>query len=137
MAGAPSLLPTAGIPLLSTGQAARLLGVSQHTVIRACHDGHLVPDEVTPGGHRRFAADRITRLAPLPGQLVGTGGAARALGLSAERLRRAVSHGTVTPAAITPGGHRRFATAGLTSNGAHSNGNSGPRSEANGLSNAS
>ncbi len=137
MAGAPSATPSAGTRLLSTGQTARLLGVSQHTVIRACRDGHLVPDETTPGGHRRFAADRISRLAPLPGELVGTGGAARALGLTAERLRRAVSHGTVTTATVTPGGHRRFATAGLMSNGLHSNGEAGGETAANGLGNAS
>lgn len=45
--------------LISSGEAARLLGVSQHTVIRAVHHGRLVPDEITPGGHYRFAQDRI------------------------------------------------------------------------------
>jgi excisionase family DNA binding protein len=122
MAGAPEAAPTAGTRLLSTAEAARLLGVSQHTVIRACRDGHLVPDEVTPGGHRRFAEGRIRKLSPLVGELVGTGGAARALGLTAERLRRAVNRGTLTPAAVTPGGHRRFAAAELVSNGLHMNG---------------
>jgi DNA-binding transcriptional MerR regulator len=136
MAGAPSPIPFAG-KRLSTGQTARLLGVSQHTVIRACRDGHLVPDEVTPGGHRRFDQERISRLAPLPGELVGTGGAARALGLTAERLRRAVSHGTVITATVTPGGHRRFATSELMSSGLHANGDAGGQSAANGSSHAS
>jgi len=45
--------------LISTGEAARILGVSQHTVIRAVHHGRLEPDEVTPGGHYRFALERI------------------------------------------------------------------------------
>ena len=45
--------------LISTGEAARILGVSQHTVIRAVHHGRLEPDEVTPGGHYRFALQRI------------------------------------------------------------------------------
>ena len=45
--------------LISTGEAARILGVSQHTVIRAVHHGRLEPDEVTPGGHFRFALQRI------------------------------------------------------------------------------
>ena len=133
MAGAPSPAPTAGTRLLSTGEAARLLGVSQHTVIRACRDGHLVPDEVTPGGHRRFAEDRIRKLSPLVGELVGTGGAARALGLTAEKLRRAVNRGTVTPAAVTPGGHRRFAAAELASNGSHLNGDAHSLGVAEGL----
>jgi excisionase family DNA binding protein len=107
---------------MSTGETARLLGVSQHTVIRACREGRLEPDEITPGGHRRFSPDRIRKLAPLPGDLVGTGGAARVLGLTADKLRRAVHQGTVTPAAITPGGHRRFATAELASTVMRTNG---------------
>jgi excisionase family DNA binding protein len=45
--------------LISTGDAARLLGVSQHTVIRAVHHGRLLPDEITPGGHYRFAVQNI------------------------------------------------------------------------------
>ena len=114
MAGAP--VPTIRrIPrLISTGAAARLLGLSQHTVIRACREGRLEPDEVTPGGHRRFSEDRISRLAPHVGELVGTAGAARTLGLTVAQLLRAVQRGAVTPAAVTPGGHRRFATADLT-----------------------
>ena len=45
--------------LITSGEAARLLGVSQHTVIRAVHRGRLQPDEITPGGHFRFAIRRI------------------------------------------------------------------------------
>ena len=45
--------------LITSGEAARILGVSQHTVIRAVHHGRLVPDEITPGGHFRFALERI------------------------------------------------------------------------------
>jgi len=114
MAGAP--IPTMRrIPrLISTGAAARLLGLSQHTVIRACKEGRLEPDEVTPGGHRRFSEDRIRRLAPHAGELVGTAGAARVLGLTVAKLLRAVQCGAVSPAAVTPGGHRRFATADLS-----------------------
>jgi excisionase family DNA binding protein len=40
--------------LLSTGEAARLLGVSQPTLNRAVRGGRLQPAQVTPGGHRRF-----------------------------------------------------------------------------------
>jgi DNA-binding transcriptional MerR regulator len=109
LAGAPSEVTT----FISTGAAARLLAVSQHTVIRACRDGRLTPDETTPGGHLRFSEERIRLLAPLAGVLTGTGETARVLGLTAGRLRRAVHDGKVTPAAITPGGHRRFAAGEL------------------------
>jgi excisionase family DNA binding protein len=136
-AGAPSSLPSAGTRLMSTGETARLLGVSQHTVIRACREGRLVPDEITPGGHRRFSPDRIHKLAPLSGELVGTGGAARALGLTADKLRRAVHHGTVTPATVTPGGHRRFATAELASSAMKTNGDAGGNGAVDGLGHVS
>jgi excisionase family DNA binding protein len=113
MALSPKL--SGSVKLISTGAAARLLGVSQHTVMRACREGRLVPDETTPGGHHRFSEKRIRKLAPTADDLIGSGGAARALGLTVGKLRRAVQQGTVTPAAITPGGHRRFAAADLSS----------------------
>ena len=122
---------------MSTSETARLLGVSQHTVIRACREGRLVPDEITPGGHRRFSPDRIHGLAPLAGDLVGTSGAARVLGLTADRLRRAVHQGTVTPAAVTPGGHRRFATAELASSAMRTNRDGGGNGTADGFGHAS
>jgi excisionase family DNA binding protein len=115
--GIPFPAAPAGVRLISTGQAARLLGVSQHTVMRACREGRLVPDETTPGGHHRFSEARIRELAPHAGVLVGTSGAARAMGLTADKLRRAVHQGTVSPAALTPGGHRRFDTSQLSSEG--------------------
>jgi excisionase family DNA binding protein len=40
--------------LLTTGEAARLLGVSQPTLNRAVRRGRLRPARTTPGGHRRF-----------------------------------------------------------------------------------
>ena len=58
---------------------------------------------------------RIRKLAPLAGDLVSTGGAARALGLTGDKLRRAVQRGIVTPAAVTPGGHRRYPADGIRS----------------------
>jgi len=115
VAGAPS--PRLRARLISTGVAAKLLGVSQHTVMRACREGRLTPDETTPGGHHRFSEQKIREMAPLAGDLVGTGRAARALGLTVDKLLRAVQRGLVTPAAFTPGGHRRFATSQLFSNG--------------------
>jgi excisionase family DNA binding protein len=113
VAGAPRLELLRKTRLISSGAAARILAVSQHTIVRACREGRLKPDETTPGGHLRFSEDRMRRLAPLTQQLVGSGGAARALGLTVDKLRRAVSHGEVTPATVTPGGHRRFSTADL------------------------
>jgi excisionase family DNA binding protein len=95
--------------LISTGQAARLLAVSQHTVIRAVNEGRLEPDETTPGGHHRFSEDRIWQMAPRLGVLVGVAGAARVLGISVGEVVKAVHQGTLQPVAITPGGHRRFA----------------------------
>ena len=112
MATAPNM--AAGARLIGSREAARLLGVSQHTVIRACREGHLEADDVTPGGHHRFLEARIRELAPHSEGLVGTGTAARTLGLSVDKLLRAVHRGAVVPAAITPGGHRRFAAAALS-----------------------
>jgi len=40
--------------LITTGEAARLLGVSQPTLNRAVRRGLLRPTLTTPGGHRRF-----------------------------------------------------------------------------------
>jgi excisionase family DNA binding protein len=117
LAGAPSPKLSTTSRLISTGAAARLLGISQPTVIRACREGRLAPDETTPGGHYRFSESRIRKLAPEAGGLLSTGAAARALGLSVDKLLRAVHQGTVSPAAITPGGHRRFATTQLFLNG--------------------
>ena len=112
-----------GTKLVGSREAARLLGVSQHTVIRACREGRLVADEVTPGGHHRFSEARIRELAPRGCELRGTGAAARTLGLSVDKLRRAVQQGTVTLATTTPGGHRRFAAAELSNSVLHPNGN--------------
>lgn len=54
--------------LLTTGQAAALLGVSKPTLVRAVQRGQLRPALVTPGLHRRFrredlVAYRATQLA--------------------------------------------------------------------------
>ncbi|HET9782279.1 MAG TPA: helix-turn-helix domain-containing protein [Candidatus Dormibacteraeota bacterium] len=47
--------------LISSSQAAELLGVSQPTLNRAVRKGRLRPTVTTPGGHRRF--DRESLLA--------------------------------------------------------------------------
>jgi len=43
-----------GARLVTTGQAAKLLGISQPTLNRAVREGRLRPTVTTPGGHRRF-----------------------------------------------------------------------------------
>lgn len=45
--------------LLTTGQAAALLGVSKPTLVRAVQRGHLRPALVTPGLHRRFRREEL------------------------------------------------------------------------------
>jgi len=49
-----------GARLISTGQAARLLGVSQPTLNRAVRRGRLRPTLTTPGGHRRFDSAELS-----------------------------------------------------------------------------
>lgn len=53
--------------LLTTGQAAALLGVSKPTLVRAVQRGQLRPALVTPGMHRRFRREDL--LAYRSGQL--------------------------------------------------------------------
>jgi excisionase family DNA binding protein len=55
--------------LLTTGEAARLLGVSQPTLNRAVRGGRLHATLTTPGGHRRFDNDEL--VASLYGDLEG------------------------------------------------------------------
>ena len=49
-----------GARLISTGEAARLLGVSQPTLNRAVRRGRLQPTLTTPGGHRRFDSAELS-----------------------------------------------------------------------------
>ena len=49
-----------GARLLSTGEAARLLGVSQPTLNRAVRSGRLRATLTTPGGHRRFDSAELS-----------------------------------------------------------------------------
>jgi len=49
-----------GARLVSTGEAARLLGVSQPTLNRAVRQGRLHPTLTTPGGHRRFDSAELS-----------------------------------------------------------------------------
>jgi excisionase family DNA binding protein len=133
-AAAPNLI--SGTKLIGSREAALLLCVSQHTVIRACREGQLEADEVTPGGHHRFSEARILELAPRAIELVGTGTAARTLGLTVDELLRAVQRGAVTPAAITPGGHRRFAAAELSALGLQAHANGSRHANGNGAADA-
>lgn len=91
--------------------------MSRATVLRAVARGLLRPAVVTPGGHRRFLvedpADGAEDGLEISGGLVSSSEAARLLGVSQPTLNRAVRVGRVRPAAVTPGGHRRFATSDL------------------------
>jgi len=49
-----------GARLLTTGEAARLLGVSQPTLNRAVRRGRLHATVTTPGGHRRFDSAELS-----------------------------------------------------------------------------
>ena len=85
--------------------------MSRATVLRAVARGLLKPAVVTPGGHRRFLLEDAADLARA--ELVGSKAAAYLLGISQPTLNRAVRDGKVRPAAVTPGGHRRFAASEL------------------------
>jgi len=97
--------------LISSNDLAARLGVSRATVLRAVARGLLKPAVVTPGGHRRFLLDDSEGLAGE--ELVSSKAAAQLLGVSQPTLNRAVRKGKVRPAAVTPGGHRRFAASEL------------------------
>jgi excisionase family DNA binding protein len=51
--------PSSSPDLVRSSEAARLLGVSQHTVNRAAREGRLRSASITPGGHRRFASSEL------------------------------------------------------------------------------
>ena len=77
--------------------------------------GLLTPALVTPGGHRRFLqqdAEALEGRSALS-DLIGSSEAARLLGVSQQTLNRAVRNGSVRPAVVTPGGHRRFTTSDI------------------------
>jgi excisionase family DNA binding protein len=45
--------------LVSTGEAARRLGVNLRTLQRWVREGRIEPDWITPGGHMRWDVDRL------------------------------------------------------------------------------
>lgn len=47
--------------LVSTGEAARTLGVNVRTLQRWAAEGLVTPDWITPGGHMRWDVDRLLR----------------------------------------------------------------------------
>jgi DNA-binding transcriptional MerR regulator len=51
----------AGNELLTTAQAARLLGISTRTLVRYAERGYVKPEMVLPSGHRRWILDDVRR----------------------------------------------------------------------------
>jgi len=78
--------------LLTTGQAARLLGVSKPTVVRAVQRGMLRPALVTPGQHRRFRRDDLIafRSRILGGETEGEGQSDAAVEIAGQPVARPV-----------------------------------------------
>jgi excisionase family DNA binding protein len=48
--------------LITSQEAARLLGISQQTLNRAVREGRVQAASATPGGHRRYATSEIAAL---------------------------------------------------------------------------
>ena len=44
---------------VSTGEAARELGISARSLARWAHDGQITPEMTTPGGHHRWNMDSL------------------------------------------------------------------------------
>lgn len=49
-------------PALSTSEAARRLGISKSTLIRAVHRGEIQPAFRTPGRHLRFTPEMLEEI---------------------------------------------------------------------------
>lgn len=47
------------MPFVTTGEAARALGVSIRSLQQWVKDGQIEPDYYTPGGHMRWDVDRL------------------------------------------------------------------------------
>lgn len=47
------------MPYVTTGEAARLLGISIRSLQQWVKDGLIEPDHWTPGGHMRWDVDRL------------------------------------------------------------------------------
>jgi len=48
-----------GVRLVSTGEAARAIGVGRRTLTRWATDGLVQPDAYTAGGHMRWDVERL------------------------------------------------------------------------------
>ncbi|MFC4945811.1 MerR family DNA-binding transcriptional regulator [Pseudonocardia sp. GCM10023141] len=47
------------MPLLTTGELAKELGVSRGAVVKWTNAGMIKPEVTTPGGHHRWDAERV------------------------------------------------------------------------------
>jgi DNA-binding transcriptional MerR regulator len=50
-----------GVAFVTSGQAARELGVSLRSLQQWVREGRVAPDYFTPGGHARWDVDRVRR----------------------------------------------------------------------------
>ena len=53
------VVPADSPRLVTTGQAARAVGIDPSTLARWARDGKVSPDLVTAGGHMRWDVDRL------------------------------------------------------------------------------
>ena len=60
--GKTTLIEQRETSYLTTGEAAKFIGVSRHTLLRAVHRGEIRPAMKTPGGRLRFRIDDIEAL---------------------------------------------------------------------------
>jgi excisionase family DNA binding protein len=83
--------------LLTTGEAAALLGVSKPTVVRAIQRGLLRPALVTPGQHRRFRREDLlafrSSFLAFPAETVNLTGRAQAADSAAPAPERSLRAG--------------------------------------------
>ena len=109
--------PNLGAPVtdkgdwLSLRDACRLLDVSDTTLRQWADSGHLRVYR-TPGGHRRFLRHDVESLTKAPQSMVGRGRGNSAEGPALRRIRRRLSHDSVTQQpwfqAVEAEGHDRM-----------------------------
>jgi len=127
--GAQDVTTDNGARLLTTGEAAAILGVTDSTIKRWVRGGRLAC-VVTPGGHRRYRSGDVERLRsgqdrafglgatlrpvhPAPNRgmdrrLLGANQVAAMLDVAPKTVSRWSDQGYLRTAVTTAGGHRRW-----------------------------